>query len=165
VGFMLLALLTLNTMASEGIILYIAVYSLSTIGLFAILVKMKDFSFEGFNGLARQYPVLAFTATIFLLSLAGIPLTGGFLAKYYMIASVMQTGSWLWLVIFALLCATVSVYYYFRVIQAMYFKEGNAQQLEISPGFNFMLILLAIIVILLGILPQLLIDRLYIIYV
>ena len=56
VGFMLFALLTLNNLAKEGIILYTAVYSLSTIGLFAILVKMKDYSFEGFNGLARHYP-------------------------------------------------------------------------------------------------------------
>src|SRR5450755_2730745 len=165
VGFMLFSLLGLNTLAKEGIILYTAVYSLSTIGLFAILVKMKDFSFQGFNGLARQYPVIAFTATIFLLSLAGIPLTGGFLAKYYMIAAVMQTGSWLWLVIFTLLCATVSVYYYFRVIQAMYFKDGIAQYLEIGTGFKGMLIVLAIIVILLGIFPQLLINRLYIIYI
>ena len=165
VGFMLLALLTLNTLASEGIILYTAAYGIASIGLFAILVKMKDFSFDGFNGLARHEPVLAFTAVIFLLSLAGIPLTGGFLAKYYMIASVIQTGSSLWLVIFALLCATVSVYYYFRVIQAMYFKEGLSQNLEIGPGFKFMLILLALIVILLGIFPQLLISRLYISYI
>jgi len=165
VGFMLLALLTLNTLAQDGIILYSAVYGTASIGLFAILVKMKDFSFDGFNGLARHEPVLAFTAAIFLLSLAGIPLTGGFLAKYYMIASVIQTGSWLWLVIFALLCATVSVYYYFRVIQAMYFKEGVSQNLEISPGFRIMLILLALIVILLGIFPQLLISRLYISYI
>jgi NADH-quinone oxidoreductase subunit N len=165
VGFMLLALLTLNTLAKEGIILYIAVYGFASIGLFAILVKMKDFSFEGFNGFARHEPVLAFTAAIFLLSLAGIPLTGGFLAKYYMIASVIQTGSWLWLVIFALLCATVSVYYYFRVIQAMYFKDGLSQNLEISLGFKIMLMLLALIVILLGIFPQLLISRLYITYI
>jgi NADH-quinone oxidoreductase subunit N len=165
VGFMLLALLTLNTLASEGIILYTAVYGVASIGLFGILVKMKDFSFDGFNGLARHEPVLAFTAAIFLLSLAGIPLTGGFLAKYYMIASVIQTGSWLWLVIFALLCATVSAYYYFRVIQAMYFKEGLSQNLEISLGFKMMLILLALIVILLGIFPQLLISRLYITYI
>ena len=66
--------------------------------------------------------------------------------------------------IFALLCAAVSVYYYFRVIQAMYFKEGLAQQLEISTGFTAMLIVLALIVIFLGIFPQWLIDRLYIIY-
>jgi NADH-quinone oxidoreductase subunit N len=164
VGFMLFALLTLNTFAKEGIILYTAVYSVSTIGLFAILVKMKDFSFEGFNGLARHYPVLAFTAAIFLLSLAGIPLTGGFMAKYYMISAVMQTGQWLWLVIFALLCAAVSVYYYFRVIQAMYFKEGVDQQLEVSLGFKALLIGMALVVILLGIFPNLLIDRLYIIY-
>ncbi len=163
-GFMLFSLLTLNNLAKEGIILYTAAYSAATIGLFAILVKMKDHSFEGFNGLAKQYPVMALTATIFLLSLAGIPLTAGFLSKYYMIASVMQTGKWLWLVILGLFCAAVSVYYYFRVIQAMYFKEGPGQQLELSLGFSVMLILLAIIVILLGIFPQWLTDRLYIIY-
>jgi NADH-quinone oxidoreductase subunit N len=165
VGFMLLSLLTVNFIAKEGIILYIAVYNIATIGLFAILVKMKDFSFDGFNGMARRYPVVAFTATIFLLSLAGIPLTGGFLAKYYMIASVIQTGTYFWLVVFALLCATVSVYYYFRVIQAMYFKEGVAQQLEINVGFQAMLILLALIIIMLGIFPQWLISRLYIIFI
>jgi NADH-quinone oxidoreductase subunit N len=165
VGFMLFSILGLNNMAKDGIILYTAVYSLSTIGLFAILVRMKDFSFQGFNGLARQYPVVAFTATIFLLSLAGIPLTGGFLAKYYMIASVMQTGNWLWLVIFALLCATVSVYYYFKVIQAMYFKDGPAQTLELGGFFKGMLILLALMVILLGIFPQWLTDLLGVMYV
>jgi len=165
VGFMLFSLLTINTLATEGIILYIAAYSAASIGLFAILVKMKDYSFVGFNGMAKQYPLIAFAATIFLLSLAGIPLTGGFMAKYYMIASLMQTGHFLWLVIFALLCATVSVYYYFRVIQAMYFKEGAPQQLELSKGFKFMLVLLAVVVILLGIFPQWLIDRLSIIYI
>ncbi len=165
VGFMLLSLLTLNYIAKEGIILYIAVYNIATIGLFAVLVKMKDFSFDGFNGMAQKYPVVAFTSTIFLLSLAGIPLTGGFLAKYYMIASVIQTGTYFWLVVFALLCATVSVYYYFRVIQAMYFKEGAGQHLEISAGFQGMLILLALIIILLGIFPQWLISRLYIIFI
>jgi NADH-quinone oxidoreductase subunit N len=164
VGFMLFSLMALNTFAKEGIILYIAVYSIATIGLFAILVKMKDFSFEGFTGMAGKYPVVAFTAAIFLLSLAGIPLTGGFMAKYYMLLAVAQTGHYLWLVIFALLCAAVSVYYYFRVIQAMYFKEGAGQELEISPGFTAMLVLMALLIILLGIFPQLLIDRLYINY-
>ncbi|MDP4249385.1 MAG: NADH-quinone oxidoreductase subunit N [Bacteroidota bacterium] len=164
IGFMLFALLTLNTLAREGTILYIAAYSAATIGLFAILAKMKDHGFEGFNGMARQYPKLALAATIFLLSLAGIPLTGGFLAKYYMIASVMQTGHFLWLVILSLFCAAISIYYYFRVIQAMYFKEGQGQHLEVSAGFSGWLIVLAIIVILLGIFPQWLIDRLYIIY-
>lgn len=163
-GFMLFSLLTLNTLAKEGIILYIAAYSIATIGLFAVVVKMKDYSFEGFNGMAKQHPKLALVATIFLLSLAGIPLTGGFLAKYYMIASVMQTGHFLWLVILSLICAAISVYYYFRIIQAMYFKEGPGQQPDVSRGFIGWLIVLALMLILLGIFPQWLIDRLYIIY-
>ena len=163
-GFMLFSLLTLNTLAREGIIIYIAAYSAATIGLFAIVARMKDYSFEGFNGLANQYPKLALVATIFLLALAGIPLSGGFLAKYYMIASVIQNGHFFWLVILSLVCAAISIYYYFRVIQAMYFKDGPGQQLEVGTGFTGWLIILALIVILLGIFPQWLIDRLYIIY-
>ena len=102
---MLLSLLSLNDIAKDGIILYTAAYSLATIGVFAILIKMKDYTFEGFNGLAKSQPVLAATCTIFLLSLAGIPLTGGFFAKYYMLSSVISGGKFLWLVIFAVLCA------------------------------------------------------------
>jgi NADH-quinone oxidoreductase subunit N len=163
-GFMLFSLLALNTLAQEGIILYTAAYSVATIGIFAVLVKMKDYSFEGFNGLAKHQPVVAGVMTICLLSLAGIPLTGGFLAKYYMLAATLQTGNYLWLLIFAVLCAAVSVYYYFRIIQAMYFKEGESQIQETSPVFRFLLIVLALIIILLGIMPQLLIDQMYNLY-
>ncbi|MEO6674642.1 MAG: NADH-quinone oxidoreductase subunit N, partial [Ginsengibacter sp.] len=67
-GFMMLGLFALNDTAKEGLILYSAAYSLASIGLFGVLVKMHDYSIEGFNGLARNQPVLAFTSTIFLLS-------------------------------------------------------------------------------------------------
>jgi NADH-quinone oxidoreductase subunit N len=161
-GFMLLSLLALNRLAKEGILLYAAAYSLATIGIFAILMKMKDFTFEGFNGLARKQPVLAATCTIFLLSLAGIPATAGFFAKYYMLAAVVETGHYLWLVIFAVLCAAVSVYYYFRVIQAMYFKDGEgATEGEPGRGFKGLLIFVAALILLLGIFPQGLLHQLY----
>jgi len=160
-GFMLLALLSLTGVAKDGILLYAAVYSIATIGIFAVLMRMKDYTFEGFNGLARKQPVLAATCTIFLLSLAGIPLTGGFFAKYYMLASVVSTGKWMWLVIFAVLCAAVSVYYYFRVIQAMYFKDGDgATELAPGAGFKGMLVLLAAMIVLLGVWPQVLLSQL-----
>lgn len=160
-GFMLLALLALNGVAKQGIILYAAAYSIATIGIFAILIRMKDYTFEGFNGLARKQPVLAATCTIFLLSLAGIPLTGGFFAKYYMLTSVVASGRFLWLVIFAVLCAAVSVYYYFRVIQAMYFKDGEGTtEQEPSAGFKGLLVVLAALVIVLGVFPQALLDQL-----
>jgi NADH-quinone oxidoreductase subunit N len=160
-GFMLFALFSFNDMAKEGLILYTAAYSLATIGIFAILGRLKDFTFEGYNGLARSHPVLAATNAIFLLSLAGIPLTAGFFAKYYMLASAVKAGGYLWLVIFAVLCAAISVYYYFRVIQAMYFKEGAAQEVFVTPTFKFMLIVIAVLIILLGIFPQIILARLY----
>jgi NADH-quinone oxidoreductase subunit N len=160
-GFMMMAILALNNFASEGILLYTTAYSLATIGLFAILVKMKDYTFEGFNGFAKHQPLLAAVAVVFLLSLAGIPLTAGFLAKFYMIKSVIASGGFLWLVILAMLMAAISVYYYFRLIQAMYFKEGEAQAMEVSPSFKWIISLVAALVILLGIYPQILFSWFY----
>lgn len=160
-GFMLMAVYAMNDDAKEGLILYTAAYSLATIGIFAVLIKLKDFSFEGFNGFSKQQPVLAAVTLIFLLSLAGIPMTAGFLSKFYMLKAVMATGNSLWLVVFAILMAAVSVYYYFRVIQAMYFKDGNTQEITVSPVFKGTLVLLAAVVILLGIFPALLLNWYY----
>jgi len=161
-GFMLFALVAMNDRAKEGLIFYAAAYSLATIGIFAILLKMKDYTFEGFNGLAKRQPVLAATNTIFLLSLAGIPATAGFWAKFYMLSAAVENGHVLWLVIVGVLCAAVSVYYYFRVIQAMYFKEGDSesQEIETSSGFKGLLIAIAAVVILLGIFPHWLLNQL-----
>lgn len=160
-GFMMLALYAMNADGKEGLLLYSAAYSLATIGIFAVLIKMSDYTFEGFNGLAKQQPLIAATTTIFLLSLAGIPLTAGFISKFYMLKAAMATGKNLWLVIFAVLMAAVSVYYYFRVIQAMYFKEGQAKSLAISPAFKWTLAILAALIILLGIFPSLLLNWYY----
>lgn len=152
-GFMLMAIYAMNVEAKEGILLYTTAYSLATIGIFAVLAKMKDYTFDGFNGLARQQPLIAAVMAIFLLSLAGIPLTAGFIAKFYMLKAVLATGSQLWLVLFAVVMAAVSVYYYFRVIQAMYFREGTAT-LQVSNGFKVTLVILAVLIILLGLFPQ-----------
>jgi NADH-quinone oxidoreductase subunit N len=160
-GFMMFAVYSLNADAREGLILYAAAYSFATIGIFAVLVKMKDYTFEGFNGFARQEPVIAATLVIFLLSLAGIPMTAGFLSKFYMLRAAMDGGS-LWLVLFAVLMAAVSVYYYFRLIQAMYFKPGNGEiSISMPAGFRWTLVSLAVVTILLGLFPNLLTYWLY----
>ena len=160
-GFMMFALVALNNKASEGLIFYTAAYCLATIGVFAILIKMKDYTFEGFNGLAKSHPVLAATNAVFLLSLAGIPATAGFMAKFYMLSAAIDNGHVLWLVILGVICAAISVYYYFRVIQAMYFKDGEAQEINTTPAFRGLLIGIAAIVVLLGIFPHWLLDNLY----
>ena len=159
-GFMMMAVYAISADAKEGLLLYAAAYSLATIGIFAVLTKMNDYTFDGFNGFARHQPVIAATLVIFLLSLAGIPLTAGFMSKFYMLRATVEGGS-LWLVIFAVLMAAVSVYYYFRLIQAMYFKQGETPALQLSPVFTFTLVALAAITIVLGIFPNLLIHWLY----
>ena len=160
-GFMMLSLYAMNADAKEGLLLYTAAYSLATIGIFAVLIKMNDYTFDGFNGFAKHQPLLAATTTIFLLSLAGIPLTAGFISKFYMLKATLQTGQHLWLVIFAVLMAAVSVYYYFRVIQAMYFKDGDAPPMQISSFFKWMLAVLAFLIILLGTFPDMLLRWYY----
>jgi NADH-quinone oxidoreductase subunit N len=160
-GFMLFALVSTGAMAREGLLFYAAAYSAATIGVFAVLIKMKDYTLQGFCGLAQKQPLIAGVTTVFLLSLAGIPATAGFLAKFYMISAAMQTGKLLWLVVLAICCAAIGVYYYFRIIQAMYFKEGDAEMEETSIGFKWVLVLLAAAIVYLGLYPQQLVDLLY----
>lgn len=155
-GFMMFSVFAINDLAKQGLLLYAAAYSLATIGIFAVLSKMKDYTFDGFNGFAKKQPVLAFVLAVCFFSLAGIPATAGFFAKYYVLAAAVKAGSYLWLIIFAVLMAAVSVYYYFRVIQAMYFKDGEGQEIVVTPAFKAIMVVVAVLVIALGLLPSLL---------
>lgn len=158
-GFMLFAVVSVNAIAWQGIVLYAVAYTVATLGMFTVLLKLKDYTFDGFNGLAKKDPLLAGVTTVFIFSLAGIPLTAGFMAKYYMLQALVMQGKLMGLVIFALLMAAVSAYYYFKVIIAMYFKQGEP---ELNPDYTatdkFLLVLTAILVIVLGIVPQLLLP-------
>jgi len=164
-GFMLFSLFALSNLAKEGLVLYAAAYSLASIGIFAILIKMKDYTIDGFNGLGKEHPLLAVTATVFLLSLTGIPLTAGFQSKFFMLMAAVQNGHHIWLVIFAVLCAAISAYYYFRIIQAMFFKEAATDAViladDITPAFKILLVITAILIIVLGLFPNFLTDWLY----
>lgn len=162
-GFMMLSLYGLGDVAREGMVLYAASYSLATIGIFAVLTRMNDYTIEGFNGLAKKDPWIAGILAVCLLSLAGIPLTAGFLAKFYMLQAALSAKYGLIVVVIAVLMAAVSVYYYFRVLQAMYFRsaEEGTQFPAFSTGFKRVLTLIAILILVLGIQPGLLLSYLY----
>ncbi len=158
-GFMLFAIFSINATAWQGMIIYAVAYSVASIGVFAVLMKLKDYTYDGFNGLAKKEPALAFFTTVFLLSLAGIPLTGGFMAKYFVLLAAIEQGEVFWLVIFALLMAAVSAYYYFRVIMAMYFKQGSPELAsEVTAYDRTLLAITCAIVILIGVMPQLFLN-------
>jgi NADH-quinone oxidoreductase subunit N len=163
-GFMLFALFALNDKAQDGIILYSVGYSLATIGIFAVLIKLEDYTVDGFNGLAKRQPVLAVTGVIFLLSLTGIPFTAGFISKFYMLMAAAQNGHHAWLLIFAVLCAAISAYYYFRIIQAMFFKDSPAdaqQHWDVTPGFKALLVITAVLIVVIGIYPEMILYWLH----
>ena len=170
-GFMMFALFAISetgsnrsSMAYEAILIYSAAYCLAGIGIFAILIKMNDYTVDGFNGLAKKQPVLAITALVFLLSLTGIPLTAGFTGKFYMLLAALHNGHSTWLIILAVLCTAISAYYYFRIIQAMFFKEPNAdanQVWDVTPGFKILLVITSILIVLIGLFPEVLLQWLF----
>ncbi len=163
-GFMMLAVFALNDRAKEGLLLYSAAYSIATIGIFAVLIKMKDYTIEGFNGLGKTNPQLALCTTIFLLSLTGIPLTAGFVSKFYMLMAAAETTGKFWLVIVAVIFAAISAYYYFKIIQAMYFKtatENVIDENEISPTFKIVLAIAACLIVAIGIYPEFVVGWMY----
>jgi NADH-quinone oxidoreductase subunit N len=86
---------------------------------------------EDYAGLGRRSPLLAATLTIFLLSLIGIPMTGGFFAKFYVFSAALQNNL-TWLVIIGVLNSAIGAYYYLRVIVAMYMREPRVEE-AISP--------------------------------
>ena len=170
-GFMLFALFAVSeagsnrsAMAYEAMLVYSTAYCLAGIGIFAILIKMNDYTVDGFNGLAKKEPVLAVTALVFLLSLTGIPLTAGFTGKFYMLLAAMHNGHYVWLIILAVLCTAISAYYYFRVIQAMFFKEPNPETTQVSDittGFRLLLIITSVLIVLIGLFPEILLQWLF----
>ncbi len=162
-GYMLLAVIALKKESYLAILLYTAAYSFATIAAFAVLMVIKsnhgNDSIENFNGLAKRNPLMAFALTVAMLSLAGIPVTAGFFAKYYLFSTALSTG-YTWLIVLAVINSAIGVVYYFRVIIASYFKDGETAAIHLGSIYKLVLILCTIAIFLLGIFPNLLIDLL-----
>ena len=160
-GYMLLAIISSSELAASSILYYTAAYSIGSLASFTILhivshSKGTDIV-DAFNGLGKKNPFLAFAMTIALLSLAGIPPTGGFFAKYYIFTAAIDAGQLL-LVLIAVVGSLVSVYYYFRIIIAMYFRESMDNEIVVSPMHKLLLGIAIALTIALGLFPDLLIQ-------
>ncbi len=156
-GYMLLALISANVYSSPGILFYTLAYSIGSIATFCIVSVVVnargDDGIHSFNGLAKTNPLLAGIMTIALLSLAGIPPTAGFFAKYYIFTSAFMAGN-VGLVLIAIVASLIGVYYYFRIIIAMYFKEGKHEEVDVDMNHKILLIVIAFAIVALGIFPD-----------
>jgi NADH-quinone oxidoreductase subunit N len=130
-----------------------------TIGAFAMVVFLAHGTVRGdqiddFTGLSQKHPMAAAIMLLFLLSLTGIPPTAGFVGKLYLFAAAVEAGYY-WLVIIAVVNSAISLFYYMRVVVAMYMRDLPSGGIATSPSFalNIALLLAAAGTLLLGIFP------------
>ena len=113
---------------------------------------------DDFEGLSRRAPLWAFAMVIFLLSLGGIPPTAGFIGKYFLFAAAVQAGFGS-LAVIAVLMSAVSMFYYLRLVVAMYLREGVEAEFAITTPLKIVAGVCLLVTLALGILPGRMIDK------
>ena len=130
-GYLLMAFAATPAIGTSAAMFYLAAYAAMNLGAFAVVSHFANageryVTLEDYEGLGRSSPLLAATLTIFLLSLIGIPMTGGFLAKFYVFSASIQANL-IWLTIVGVLNSGVGAYYYLRIIVMMYMREARKE--------------------------------------
>jgi NADH-quinone oxidoreductase subunit N len=139
---------------------YTAAYAAMNVGAFAVVSHFANageryVTLEDYEGLGRRSPLLAATLTIFLLSLIGIPMTGGFFAKFYVFSAALKANL-VWLTLIGVVNSAVGAYYYLRIIVVMYMREAR-KEVPVTPvpfGLGLALALSVAATLYLGILPN-----------
>lgn len=147
--------------ANGAIIYYLIAYSFTTMGAFAIVAYVgskgrERLMVDDWAGLGSQSPAVALAMTMLLLSFGGIPPTGGFFGKFYIFKSAMEVydGQLIWLVLVGVVNSAISIYYYLRIVTAMYFKEANQPFAPTkSGGLLFVIAVCPLLVLELGLMP------------
>ena len=150
-----------SSSANGAIVYYLIAYSFTTMGAFAIVAYVgskgrERLLVDDWAGLGSQHPAVALAMTVLLLSFGGIPPTGGFFGKFYIFKSAMEVydGQLIWLVLIGVVNSAISIYYYLRIVTAMYFKEANQPFAPTrSGGLLFVIAVCPLLVLELGIMP------------
>ena len=148
-----------STSAKPAVLFYLLAYTFTTLGSFGVIAwignrKDERLFVDDWAGLGAARPAVAFAMTIFLLSLGGVPPTGGFFAKFYLFRAATENPQLYWLVTLGVLSSVVSVFYYLRVVVAMYFRDSaRAINPTDAASTRAALVITAVAVLLLGIYP------------
>jgi NADH-quinone oxidoreductase subunit N len=166
-GFILVGLVAITSDKGQSlasVLFYVLTYGFTTLAAFGLLMLVRDADGEAthlsqWSGLARKSPLVAGVMTILLLSMAGIPLTSGFIGKFYVFRAAWHTAGPL--VVVALLCSAIAAFYYLRIVVLMFFAEPpeNAPTIAI-PGWAASVALTAgvVVTVFLGLLPEPIVD-------
>jgi len=162
-GYLLVAFEAGGSMASEAIAFYLVAYFITTIGAFGVVSVLSGEKgdvdkLEDYSGLVWRRPVLASIFTVMLLSLAGIPATAGFLAKFYVVDAGASTANWA-LVLILVITSVIGLFYYLRIVVTMFapVPEEISVPTSLHPG-SYVLIALTVLLLWFGIYPGLLLN-------
>ena len=164
-GYVMVALTAHSQIGIAAAMFYLAAYAMMNIGAFAVITHFsrkgeKFVNIEDLAGLGWKQPVTAGLFSIFLLSLIGVPLTGGFFGKFYIFKAALDADL-VWLAVLGLLNSAVAAYYYLRVIVVMYMQEPTESTVTLEPlsaGIRTTLWATALGTLILGIFPSLLLN-------
>jgi NADH-quinone oxidoreductase subunit N len=159
-GYVLVALTARSDGGTAAAMFYLAAYAFMNVGAFAVVSHLSGRgeryqSIDDFAGLAQKQPMTAAMLTIFLLSLIGVPLTGGFFGKFYIFRAALESHL-VWLTVLGLLNSAVAAYYYLRILVMMYMHEPSEATAGVEPlslGLRAALVLPALGTLFLGIFP------------
>ncbi|SPF52778.1 NADH-quinone oxidoreductase subunit N 1 [Candidatus Sulfopaludibacter sp. SbA4] len=164
-GYVLVALTARSDVGTAAAMFYLAAYAFMNVGAFAVIGHLSGKgeryqNLDDFAGLAEKQPLTAAMLTIFMLSLIGVPLTGGFFGKFYIFKAALESHL-VWLTVLGLLNSAVAAYYYLRILVMMYMHEPSDAASKVEPlslGLRAALILPAIGTLFLGIFPGWVLD-------
>lgn len=138
VGFVVMGIVAGSYVGLTGILVYLGIYLAMNLGAFAIIAIIGNltggYNLENYRGLSKRHPVLALALTVLLISLAGIPPTAGFIAKFMVFGSAIESG-WAWLAIVGIIASVISVFMYARILRSMFFTAPPDEVPDQRPGF------------------------------
>ena len=146
VGFALVGLAAGGEEGVKGVVLYMAIYLLTTLGSFACVLAMRNASGQQLEdvkdlaGLARSNKLLAFVFAMLMFSLAGIPPLAGFFAKYFVFMAAVKSGLWA-LAVIGVVTSVVGAFYYLRIVKVIYFDEPAAPFIPAAPEVKWVIAL------------------------
>jgi NADH-quinone oxidoreductase subunit N len=158
-GYMLVAVVAASALGRDALMFYVAAYAVMNIGAFAVIQVLsgkddQSTNLANFDGLAARNPLLAAAMAIFMLSLAGIPPTAGFMAKLYVFSAAIQAG-YPELAIIGVLTSAVATFYYLKLIVAMYMRpaESGTPALHVPASLALVLVVAIVLTLQMGVLP------------
>jgi NADH-quinone oxidoreductase subunit N len=163
-GYLLVAFAAAPQVGISAAMFYAASYAAMNVGAFAVVSHLANYgekyvTLDDYAGLARRSPLLAATLTIFLLSLIGIPITGGFFAKFYVFSAALRSNL-VGLTIIGVINSAIGAYYYLRIIVMMYMREARTEVpvMKVPAGIAAALVITVAATIYLGVLPGRVLD-------